>query len=218
MRLGLFGGSFDPVHLGHLLLAECCREQCRLDQVLFVPAGVPPHKRDHAQASPEARVEMLELATGGHEAFAVSRLEIERGGVSYTVDTLRHYRSALPEAELFFLLGADMLHDLPHWYEAATVCELAIPVAVRRAGVEEPDFTCLAAIASPERIALFREHQVEMPAMGLSSSEIRQRVAAGQSIRYRVPRAVEKYVETHGLYREGSGQWPVASGQRPVDG
>jgi nicotinate-nucleotide adenylyltransferase len=201
MRLGLFGGSFDPVHYGHLLLAESCREQCHLDQVLFVPAGVPPHKRDHAQAPPDARVEMLELAVGGHPAFAVSRLEIERSGVSYTVDTLRHYRAADPQSELFFLLGADMLHDLPHWREAATVCQLAVIVAVRRAGVPEPDFGSLREITSTERIELFRQHQVEMPEIGLSSSEIRHRVAAGQSIRYWTPRAVEKYMETQGLYR-----------------
>jgi len=201
MRLGVFGGSFDPVHYGHLLLAECCREQCRLDRILFVPTATAPHKRDQAQAPPEARLEMLELATGGHEAFDISRVELERGGVSYTVDTLRHYRAAGPEAELFLLVGADMLHDLPHWREAAAVCELAIAVTVRRAGVSGPDFSVLNSIATPGQIELFRRHQVEMPEVGISSSQIRRRVAAGQSIRYWTPRAVEKYIETQGLYR-----------------
>lgn len=200
MRLGLFGGSFDPVHYGHLLLAECCREQAELDQVLFLPAGVPPHKRDRELTPAAARIEMLELAVAGHEGFRVSRFEADREGVSYTVDTLRHFRGEDPEGELFFLMGADMLHDLPGWREAATVVELALPVAVRRAGVAEPDFTCLSRVASAERIEAIRQHQVEMPAVELSSTEIRHRVAGGRSIRYRTPRAVQKYIETHGLY------------------
>ncbi len=200
MRLGLFGGTFDPVHYAHLLLAECCREQCRLDRVVFVPSAVPPHKRGLDVTSGPARIEMLQLAIAGHEQLAISAFEVDRGGVNYTVDTLRHFRDEEPGAELFFLLGADMLHDLPTWREADRVCELATIVAVRRAGVAEPDFTCLASLVRPERIELFRRRQVEMPAMGLSSTEIRRRVAAGLSIRYMAPRAVEKYIEAHGLY------------------
>ncbi|MGO8748318.1 MAG: nicotinate-nucleotide adenylyltransferase [Thermoguttaceae bacterium] len=200
MRVGLFGGSFDPVHYGHLLLAECCREQCPLDKVLFSPAAVPPHKRDRELTPAAMRAEMLDLAIAGHEQFAVSRFEVERGGISYTIDTLLHFRAEHPGAEFFLLLGADMLHDLPHWHNAAQVCELAIPVAVRRAGVPEPDFACLSSIASLEQIERFRRHQVEMPEIGLSSTEIRKRVAAGRSVRYRTPRAVEKYIQTRALY------------------
>ncbi len=201
VRLGLYGGSFDPVHYGHLLLAECCREQAGLHQVLFLPAAVPPHKRDRELIPAGQRIEMLELAVAGHEAFAVSRHEADRGGVSYTVQTLEHFRQAHPEAELFLLLGADMLNDLPNWYEASRVCELAMPLVVRRAGLGEPDYDCLRGTASPERIDEIRRHEVEMPAIGLSSTEIRRRVAAGRSIRFRTPRAVEKYIQTHGLYR-----------------
>ncbi|MCR4411066.1 MAG: nicotinate-nucleotide adenylyltransferase [Thermoguttaceae bacterium] len=200
MRLGLYGGSFDPVHYGHLLLAECCREQAHLDQVLFLPAAVPPHKRDRVLTPAQQRIEMLELAVAGHEAFAVSRYEADRGGVSYTVQTLEHFRRQQPEVELFFLLGADMLNDLPDWYEARRVCELAMPLVVRRAGAADPDYDCLREIASPERIDQIRRHQVEMPAIGLSSTDLRRRVAAGASIRFRTPRAVEKYIESHGLY------------------
>jgi len=201
MRLGLFGGSFDPVHFGHLLLAECCVEQRRLDQVWFLPAAVPPHKQGRELTPAEMRIEMLELAIAGHPGFAVGRYEVDRGGVSYTVDTLRHYRQEDPEGELFFLLGTDMFEDLPNWRETATVCELALPIVVRRAGMGEPDFDCLAGIASRERIEQIRQHQVEMPPMGLSSSEIRRRVAAGRSIRFQTPRAVEKYIQTHDVYR-----------------
>ena len=201
MRLGLFGGSFDPVHYGHLLLAECCWEQQRLDRVLFLPAAVPPHKQAQEPTPAQARIEMLELAIAGREQFAVSRYEAERGGISYTVETLRHFQQEDPQGELFFLLGADALHDLPYWHEAAEICRLAVPVVVRRAGVQTPDFACLVDLASPQRIDTIRQHQVEMPEIGLSSTDIRRRVAAGQSIRYRTPRAVEKYIETGGLYR-----------------
>lgn len=201
MRLGLFGGSFDPVHYAHLLLAECCREQQRLDRVLFLPAAAPPHKLGRELTPAEMRIDMLQLAIAGHEQFAVSRQEADRGGVSYTIETLRHFRSEDPRHELFLLVGADMLHDLPRWREAAEVCRLAVPLVARRPGVKEPDFQCLEGIASAERIEVFRQHQVEVPQVDLSSTEIRRRVAAGLSIRYRTPRAVEKYIETHGLYR-----------------
>jgi nicotinate-nucleotide adenylyltransferase len=201
MRLGLLGGSFDPVHYGHLLLAELAREQCALDEVWFVPAGVPPHKQDHRLTPAEARVEMLQLAIAGHEHFSVNRYEVDRGGVSYTVDTLRHVREQLADAEPFLLMGSDMLHDLPHWREAEQVCRLALPVVVSRPGAGAPRFDCLAGLASPERIAMARQHQVDMPQVDLSSREIRRRVGAGLSIRYQTPRAVEKYIATHALYR-----------------
>lgn len=201
MRVGLFGGSFNPVHFGHLLLAECCREQRRLEQVLFLPAAVPPHKLDHQLTSAKARVEMLELAIAGQEAFAVNPYEVDRGGVSYTVDTLRHFRSEHPDLELFFLLGADMLADLPNWREADQICGLASLIVVGRPGIVEPSFDGLSALATPEEIDSIRRRRVEMPQVDLSSTEIRRRVGEGLSIRYQTPRAVEKYIETHRLYR-----------------
>lgn len=201
MRLGIFGGSFDPVHFGHLLLAEACREGCRLDQVLFLPAAVPPHKLTRELASAKQRVEMLELAIAGHESFRVSTLEIDRGGVSYTVETLQTLHLQDPQAELFLLMGADSLRDLITWREPAEILRLALPIVVRRAGAPEPDFTILAALASPERCEEIRSCQVEMPIVELSSTDLRARAAAGRSLRYRTPRAVEKYIETAGLYR-----------------
>ncbi len=115
MRLGILGGTFDPVHYGHLLLAEQTREQCGLDRIWFLPAAVPPHKRSAPLTPGARRIEMLRLAIAGHEAFEVSTLEIDRGGVSYTLDTLSAVRQQQPEAELFFLMGADSLRDLPTW-------------------------------------------------------------------------------------------------------
>jgi nicotinate-nucleotide adenylyltransferase len=200
LRLGIFGGSFDPVHYGHLLLAECCREQCRLDAVWFLPAAVPPHKQDRELTPVAQRIEMLELAIAGNPAFSVCRYETDRGGVNYTVDTLAHLREEDPDRELFFLVGADMLLDLPHWRHAARVCELAVPVVVHRPGCGPVDFECLRELASPERIEVMRRHQVEMPEIAISGSDLRRRVRSGQSIRYQVPRAVEMYI--HGLGSE----------------
>jgi len=212
MRLGLFGGSFDPVHYGPLLLAECGREQCRLDQVVFLPAAVPPHKQGVRATPAEHRVAMLELATAAlsptweQKVLTVSCYEIERGGVNYTIDTLDHFRRSYPQAELFFLMGADMFYDLPNWREAARVCQTAIPVVVGRAGFAPIDFKCLAPIATAERIEAIRRCRVEMPAVEISSTDIRRRVLQGQSIRYRTPLAVERYIRERGLYRsEGLG-------------
>jgi nicotinate-nucleotide adenylyltransferase len=200
MRLGLFGGTFDPVHYGHLLLAESCREACGLDAVWFIPAAQPPHKQQQPLTPARQRIEMLELATGGNEAFLVSPVEVERGGVSYTVATLAALRAEQPQRELAFLLGSDMLADLPHWREPGRICELALPVVVRR-GAGEPDFDCLEPFVSPARLAEIRRAYVPMPRIELSSREIRRRAAAGLSIRYQTPRAVEKYIETHCLYQ-----------------
>ena len=201
MRLGLFGGTFDPVHYGHLLLAESCRQQCRLDAVWFLPAAVAPHKQGREMTPVETRIEMLELAIAGHESFSVCRHEADRGGVSYTVDTLSHFHDEEPDRELFLLVGADMLHDLPRWRESARLCELATITAVRRSGTAEFDFDCLLAVADADRVERFHRHQVEMPEIGISGSEIRRLVATSQSIRYQLPRAVQKYIETHGLYK-----------------
>jgi nicotinate-nucleotide adenylyltransferase len=201
MRIGLFGGTFDPVHYGHLLLAESAREQCHLDEVWFVPAAVAPHKQNAALTPVAQRIEMLELAVGGQVSLRVSSVEADRGGVSYTVDTLEQLAAKEPGHGLFLIIGADTLVDLVYWREPRRVCELATLIVARRAGRPEPDFDCLASIASPERIAEFRRHQVEMPEMALASRDLRQRVSAGQSIRFRTPRAVEEYIRAAGLYR-----------------
>jgi nicotinate-nucleotide adenylyltransferase len=200
MRLGVYGGSFDPVHYGHLLLAETCREECALDRVWFVPAAQPPHKVHRQLAPADDRVEMLKLATAGHEAFEVSRLELDRTGMSFTVDTLREIHQAHPDWELFFLLGSDSLADLPTWRQPERICELATPVVVTRPGHTSPDWAPLEKLLAAHGVS-FHRRQVEMPEVSFSSTDVRQRVAAGRSIRYRTPRAVEKYIETHGLYR-----------------
>jgi nicotinate-nucleotide adenylyltransferase len=208
MRLGILGGTFDPVHYGHLLLAESCREVCRLDQVWFLPAAIPPHKQQQELAPGAQRVEMLELAIAGHAAFQVCPYEVHRGGVNYSVDTLAHIKQEDSSRELFFLMGADSLRDLPNWKEPARLCQLAMPVVVYRSSsgltADEsriPDWSGLERLLPADRVSAIRQHQVPMPRIDLSSSEIRQCIAEGRSIRFRTPRAVEKYIETNGLYR-----------------
>ena len=201
VRLGIFGGSFDPVHYGHLLLAEFCREHNRLDKVWFMPAAVSPHKLDRRPTPDRSRVEMLELAIGGHDGFAVSRIELERGGVSYTADTLAEIHDQQPDTELFFLMGADSLADFGTWKTPATICELAIPVIVARPGSATPDYDMLAQFVDAQRLSLIRQCQVDMPQIEISSTDIRSRVAQGKSIRFQLPRAVEKYIETQDLYQ-----------------
>ncbi|MEX2170448.1 MAG: nicotinate-nucleotide adenylyltransferase [Pirellulales bacterium] len=201
MRLGLFGGSFDPVHFGHLRLAEQCRAQARLDEVWLTPSAVQPHKLGGAQASALDRLRMLELAVADIPALSVSRLEIDRGGVSYTVDTLRAIQATHPQADLFLLMGADTLRDLPNWREPTEICRLATPLVVHRVGESPPDFDVLAPLVSADRLARIRALEVEMPAVDISSTEIRERVGRGESIEGMTPQAVVEYVAEYGLYQ-----------------
>lgn len=200
MRIGIFGGTFDPVHYGHLLLAECCREECGLDQVWFVPAHLPPHKDDVPVAGPEHRRQMLELAIAGHEAFQVCDVELQRGGISYTADTVEEIHQQVPHASLFLLMGADQLAEFPRWREPERICRLATLVVVPRPGVEVAEQPVRQALSEAARHQ-FQLCRVDIPLMGLSSSQIRQRLAQGKSVRFRVPRAVELYIQTHELYR-----------------
>ncbi len=200
MRIGIFGGSFDPVHLGHLELARCCQQQAELNEVWFVPTARQPLKHSGPSATADQRLAMLELAIADFPNWKVSRAEIDRGGVSYTVETLRHLHEVMPEAELMFMMGADALHDLPSWLDPGEICRLATPLVVARAGEPEPDFDALLAICPPDRVEHIRALQVEMEAMPISSSELRQRLAQGRSIEGMLPNAVLRYIRDKHLY------------------
>ena len=196
-RIGIYGGSFDPVHYGHLLLAESCREQVPLDEVWWVPARCSPFKRDQKSAAPSHRRTMLELATGGHDAFRVEPIEIEREGVSYTVETLEELSKRHPDYRWFLLMGSDSLAGFPAWRSPDRILELATLVAVTR-----PATAASANPPSPTEGEPDVPHRrVEMPLVGISSTDLRTRVAAGRSIRYQTPSAVEAYIRQHGLYR-----------------
>ncbi|NNJ24015.1 nicotinate-nucleotide adenylyltransferase [Alienimonas chondri] len=199
MKLGLFGGTFDPVHLGHLLLAERCREELDLDEVRFLPAASNPLKENGPVADGKQRCEMAQFAISGHPQFKVDRREVKRGGPSYAVDTLAEIAAENPGAELFFLMGADALADLPDWKEPQRVLELATVVAVNRG-----DDTAVV----PAALNLGNASQVRfvaMPACDYSATDLRRRAGAGMSLRYRTPAAVIAYLYDKNLYRADEG-------------
>lgn len=202
MRLGIFGGSFDPVHLGHLELARSCQRSAGLDEVWFLPAATQPFKQHGPVASDAERLAMLELAIAEEPSWRISRLEIDRGGVSYTVDTLRAMHEEHPAAELFFMMGADTLHDFPNWREPAEICQLATPLVVARAGEPAPDFDVLLSVCSPARVDEIRTAQVTMREMPIASSSIRAMIAAGEDASELLSLAVWQYIESHSLYRD----------------
>ena len=196
MRLGLFGGTFDPIHLGHLILAESCREAMRLDRVWFVVAATPPHKPG-GRTPVNDRIEMARIATAGHPAFEVSEIEARSTGPNYSFETLESVRRDRPEDELFFLIGADSLADLPSWRRPERIAELSTIVVVNRPGIDlavtlsPPDF-------GPNARPIAR---VDVPPIGIASHDLRRRVGQGRSIRYLVPRGVEAYIAEQKLYR-----------------
>ena len=196
MRIGIFGGSFDPIHFGHLILAEHCREQASLEQVWFMPCALGPQKPAGAHGTVRQRTEMIELALSGHESFVLSKLEIERGEVSYTVDTLKQIKETNPDDELFLMMGDDSLESFPSWRDPKMICELATPLVANRPGSGEVDLSVLKQFVSDERFQEFEKLKIISPRIEISSSEIRKKVEAGQSIRFLMPRSVEKYIET----------------------
>jgi len=190
-RIGVFGGSFDPVHLGHLILAEATVEHLRLDRLILLPAGRPAHKRRRVLASPEDRVAMLRLAARGNPKLEVMTREAVDPGVSFTVRTLEAL-TAERRADWFFLMGEDSLAEFDTWREPDRILTLARLAVARRAGSRRARVR-----AAWRRRVVF----VPMPEVGISSSEIRRRVARGASVRYWVPDAVLAYLDRHGLYR-----------------
>lgn len=199
MRIGVYGGSFDPIHYGHLILAEQCREQAGLDEVWFVPAARHPLKTDHAPAAFERRVDMLNLALAGQVGYRIDELENERPGLSYTADTLDQIRARHPSAELVLLLGSDCLPDLPMWREPQRIVAGAGLVVMERPGwpvVSAAELQAALGLATPPRMA-----RVDVPLIDLASRDIRRRVAGGKSVRFMLPRAVEEYIRDKKLYR-----------------
>lgn len=195
-RIGILGGSFDPIHYGHLAIAEEARIILNLDRVLFVPAARQPLKSGTHAAPPEMRLTMAHLACATNSAFEVSTAELDRPGPSYTVTTLETLLTKT-QAKLFFILGADALADLGRWYAVERILALAKIVAVGRPGAA-PDVAHLA-----ERLPALASRliQIEGPRLDISSSELRRRVAHGKSIRYLTPDAVVEYIALNGLYR-----------------
>ena len=201
MRVGIYGGTFDPVHIGHLILAEQAREQARLDQVWFVPAFRPPQKEGQTVSRFEQRVEMLALALAGNPTFRIDELEKERTGPSYTIDTLAELRRRHPDNTFLLVIGSDALADLPTWRDPSGIVAGAGLAVMARPGIALLDADELRRRLGLPPSSPLELQVVEAPAIGISSRDLRRRAAAGHSIRYCVPRAVEVYAQEKGLYR-----------------
>ncbi len=198
MNIGLFGGTFDPIHVGHLIIAEEVRLKLALDEVLFVPTGQPWLKSERTVASGEHRLEMLKLAISSNPHFKVSTVELERPGASYSVDTVSALKDELgAEVQLYFIVGFDALGELPIWKEPSRLLDLCQVVGVSRPGYAELDWGSLerAIPGVSSRVIV-----VDVPQIDISSTQIRERVAKGLSIHHLVPEAVERYISKNRLY------------------
>lgn len=192
MNVAVYGGTFNPPHCGHLIVAEIVRETLRLDRILFVPTSTPPHKGTQALAPASDRMAMTSLAAAGNDGFQASDIEVARGGLSYTIDTLRAVSDRHPGSRLKLLIGADNLFDFEGWKSPSDILDIADLVVMSRPGYDiqksRPGLPAHATL-------------VTVPQIGISGTDIRRRVKFRQSIRYLVPPAVEEYIRRHGLYK-----------------
>ena len=207
-RIGIMGGTFDPIHHGHLVAASEVQHRFNLHEVIFVPTGEPPYKQDRLVSSPEHRYLMTVIATASNSRFSVSRVDIDRDGLTYTVDTLRDLRKIYPDDEFFFITGADVLPQILRWKDSEELWDLAHFVGVNRPG-HQLDISGL----PPGQITL-----IEVPAMAISSTDVRSRVSSGVPVWYLVADGVVQYIRKYGLYAPGRHPWvtqpaPAASAQ-----
>jgi nicotinate-nucleotide adenylyltransferase len=201
-RLGILGGTFNPPHLGHLVMAQEALDQLGLERVVLMPVSAPPHKEALHDPGGPARVALCRVAVGGDERLEVSDLEVVRGGASYTVDTLRELHARAPEHELTFIVGGDVAQGLPAWREPEAVLGLARLAVAEREGVRREDIARrLEPLHPGDRVAFF-----DMPRIDISSSAIRRRVASGRPVRYLVPDAVAAEIQARDLYRQRAGR------------
>lgn len=208
-RVGIMGGTFDPIHYGHLVTAEIARTEYSLDTVVFVPSGNPPHKKGYPVTPAEDRYMMTVLATITNPNFEVSRIEVDRPGPSYTIDTLKAFRELYgPDAELFFITGADATLEIFTWRDTPSLLKLCNFIAATRPGYDIERLECM--VEEIRKYTHNSVHIMEVPALAISSTDIRRRVREGRPIRYLLPDTVASYIAKSGLYRssreEGEGQ------------
>ncbi len=199
-RIGLYGGTFDPIHIGHLLIAEQVREQLQLAQVRFIPAATAPHKQDQRASQAKHRLEMLRLATCGNPSFVVDDCELQRGGTSYTVDTLEALHRESPDVDWVLIIGGDSLDEFHTWRDPARICELAFVAVVARGGRAALDMQQLQRYLPEHERPHVQRHRIAMPQIEISSSDIRTRLAQSRSVRYQVHPAVEAYIAAEQIY------------------
>ncbi|SCP94992.1 nicotinate-nucleotide adenylyltransferase [Anaerobium acetethylicum] len=198
-RIGIMGGTFNPIHIGHLILAENAYEQFNLDRVLIMPSGKPPHKENLESASTEHRVKMAELAIGSNNHFELSLIEVESSGYTYTYETLAKLKEKNPDTEYYFIMGEDSLFDFEKWKEPAKICDKTILVVACRDVYTQADLD--------EQIGYIRKkygcriYKLDTPNIDISSSVIRKRVSKKQTIKYYVPEDVERYIYNRKLYQ-----------------
>lgn len=191
MKIGILGGTFNPIHLGHLLIAQDALEAARLQRVIFIPSATPPHKKLDGNVAGKHRLKMVKLAIAGDERFAVDDLEIKRGGKSYSVDTVTELRRRHPRAQFYFIIGADSLSELHLWRDARRLVKLCRFIAVTRPGFR----------GQPARLPGLRYELLAAHPCGIASREVRTRAKRRQSIRYLVPEPVVRYIRRHKLYQ-----------------
>lgn len=191
-KIGILGGTFDPPHIAHLIIAQEALKQLRLDQVWFIPCYIPPHKRADRISSPKHRLQMLKLAVLNNPEFRVSDLELRRKGISYTVDTLREIGLQWPQTALYLILGSDNLRFLSGWKKPEEIFSLAKVVLAKRPGSE----------LGRANVWVKKSVLIEAPLLEISSSQIREKVRRGEKISFWVPERVEKYIEKHRLYKK----------------
>lgn len=198
-KIAIMGGTFDPIHYGHLVTAEAVMHEYQIDQVLFIPSGQPPHKTDSQVTSAEHRYLMTLLATETNPRFFSSRIEIDRKGYTYTIDTIRELKGIYPDSEIYFITGADAFSNILSWKNPEQLLSSCHFVAATRPGYSRQK-------AAPQIEAVMEKHvdtlhYLEVPALSISSSEIRNRVCEGRPIKYLLPETVENYIYKHGLYQ-----------------
>ena len=198
--IGILGGSFDPVHLGHLWMAEAALQQLPIDHVRWIPAATSPLKPRGPVASNAQRLQMLQLALSGHQGHQIDTWELDRDEISYTIDTLTYLREEHPEQPLYLVIGADSLASFEQWKDPAGILEICTLAVIARGGWELPDYDLIRPHGVADGITRCRENEIKMPQIEISSSELRERVGSHQSIRFQVPHAVEVYIRNENLY------------------
>lgn len=196
--IGVFGGSFNPIHNGHLLLAEIIREEFGLEKVLFVPSGNPPHKQQEELADPQHRYNMVQIAIAGNPFFEVSNIEIHRSDITYTFDTLERINEAYPDKRLGFICGADSIVNLTTWRNIGRIFELADLLVAGRPNIPQDEYRNMVCMFEDRYGAKIR--QANTPLIEISSTQIRERLKNGLSIRYMVPDEVFRYIQLYKLY------------------
>ncbi len=202
IRIGLYGGSFDPIHFGHLISARSVAEQLTLTKVVLIPCARPPHLKDHQLADVNHRIRMAELATEGDALFEVDDLEARREGKSYTFDTVSSYRQTFGQnADLFWIIGGDSLPELPTWHRIRELVQLVTIVTAVRPGWSPPSKCLLSPSVGDEPAAQLLSNCLKTPNVEISATDLRSRIAGDRTIRYLVPESVRSYIDKHGLYQ-----------------